>query len=88
MPMEYLWDLAQDELPLMESDMATIDKLRLLYAAGLVEARLPLVYAVLQTAHVLYITGLGCAALRLRDGIDARGACLCHAECDLEPSSD
>lgn len=90
MPMEYLLGLAQDELPLIESDVASIDKLRLLHAAGLVEVRFPPVDSIFQTAQVLYITGLGCATLRAGGGV-AAGPVICPqppSDCDLEPSFD
>ena len=41
MPMEYLQGLARDELPLIESDVTNIDKLRVLRAAGMVAVQLP-----------------------------------------------
>lgn len=66
MPMEYLQGLQRDELPLIESDVGNIDKLRVLSAAGMVEVRLPPVDAPHQKAQVLYVTGLGCATLRAR----------------------
>ena len=37
MPMEYLQGLERDDLPLIESDVGNIDKLRVLRAAGMVE---------------------------------------------------
>ena len=35
MPMEYLRELERDALPLIESDVVNIDKLRVLRAAGM-----------------------------------------------------
>lgn len=64
MPMEYLRELQRDALPLFESDVVNIDKLRVLRAAGMVEVQLPPVDAPQQKAQVLYVTGLGCATLR------------------------
>lgn len=64
MPMEYLRELKRDALPLIESDVVNIDKLRVLRAAGMVEVQLPAVDSPQQKACVLYVTGLGCATLR------------------------
>lgn len=64
MPMEYLRALKRDALPLIESDVVNIDKLRILRAAGMVEVQLPPVDSPQQKAQVLYVTGLGCATLR------------------------
>jgi hypothetical protein len=69
MPMEYLRGLERDALPLIESDVVNIDKLRVLRAAGMVEVRLPPVDSPQQKAQVLYVTGLGCATLRASGGI-------------------
>lgn len=66
MPMEYLQGLERDDLPLIETDASNIDKLRVLHAAGMVEVLLPALDASQPKAKVLYITGLGCATLRLR----------------------
>lgn len=86
MPMEYLRALERDALPLIESDVVNIDKLRILRAAGMVEVQLPPVDSPHQKAQVLYVTGLGCATLR------ACGASvkIHHREshCDLESSYD
>jgi hypothetical protein len=62
--MEYLRDLERDALPLIESDVVNIDKLRILRAAGMVEVQLPPVDSPQQNAQVLFVTGLGCATLR------------------------
>lgn len=63
MPMEFLRNLAEeDRFPLSVSDEADIDKLRVLRAAGMVEAHLP--DAPHQPAQILTITGLGRATLR------------------------
>lgn len=67
MPMEYLRELERDALPLIESDVVNIDKLRILRAAGMVEVQLPAVDSPFQKAQVLYVTGLGCATLRAFD---------------------
>lgn len=64
MPMEYLRGLERDALPLVETNVVNIDKLRILRAAGMVEVRLPPVDSPQQNAQVLYVTGLGCATLR------------------------
>nr|WP_296015398.1 hypothetical protein [uncultured Acidovorax sp.] len=64
MPMEYLRGLERDTLPLIETDVVNIDKLRILRAAGMVEVQLPPVDSPQQNAQVLYVTGLGCATLR------------------------
>lgn len=86
MPMEYLRELERDALPLIESDVVNIDKLRVLHAAGMVEVQLPAVDSPQQKAQVLYITGLGCATLRAygtRLKIPRR-----ELRCDLESSYD
>jgi len=92
MPMRYLLELSQDELPLIESDVENIDTLRVLHAAGLVEVRFLSVDADVQTAQVLFITGLGAATLRACGGATAHvpPAVLSasESECDLEPSFD
>jgi len=63
MPMEFLRDLANSEhFPLTVNDEADIDKVRVLRAAGMVEAHLP--EAAQQPARVIAITGLGRATLR------------------------
>lgn len=64
MPMEYLRELERDSLPVVESDVGNIDKLRVLHAAGMVEVQLPPVDSPCQRAQILYVTGLGCATLR------------------------
>ena len=86
MPMEYLRALERDALPLIESDVVNIDKLRILRAAGMVEVQLPPVDSPHQKAQVLYITGLGCATLRACGSL-VRAP---HREphCDLEASYD
>lgn len=65
MPMEYLRELPRDQLPRIETDVACIDKLRVLSAAGMVEAELPAPDDPRPRARVLAVTGLGCATLRL-----------------------
>lgn len=69
MPMEYLQTLKPEIFPFVEVDMANIDKLRVLRAAGMVEVELPPVDSPRQNAQVLYITGLGCATLRARGAL-------------------
>ncbi|WP_199226751.1 hypothetical protein [Acidovorax sp. HMWF029] len=86
MPMEYLQGLAWDELPLIESDVTNIDKLRVLRAAGMVEVQLPPVDASQPRAKVLYITGLGRATLRARGWPSSESRL--RPLCDLEPSFD
>lgn len=86
MPMEYLRELERDALPLVESDVVNIDKLRVLRAAGMVEVQLPPVDSPCQKARVLYVTGLGCATLRAygsRAKLPRR-----EPRCDLEASLD
>lgn len=86
MPMEYLRELERDALPLFESDVLNIDKLRVLRAAGMVEVQLPPVDSPQQKAQVLYITGLGCATLR---AVAPRWhASRRPVQCDLESSFD
>lgn len=74
MPMEFLRKLADcDRFPLHVSDEADIDKVRVLRAAGMLEAELP--DAPQQPAQVTAITGLGRATLRAqaaRQVIDLR----------------
>jgi hypothetical protein len=84
--MEYLRTLERDALPLIESDVGNIDKLRVLHAAGMVEVQLPPVDSPHQRAQVLFITGLGCATLRAfgsRVRVPHR-----QPRCDLESSLD
>lgn len=86
MPMEYLRQLERDALPLIESDVGNIDKLRVLRAAGMVEVQLPPVDSPHQKAQVLFVTGLGCATLRAygsRSRVPHR-----QPHCDLESSLD
>lgn len=87
MPMEYLRELERDALPLVESDVVNIDKLRVLRAAGMVEVQLPPVDSPHQKANVLYVTGLGCATLRAY-GSRARVLRRREPQCDLESSLD
>ncbi|MCE1194262.1 MAG: hypothetical protein LWW96_19120 [Acidovorax sp.] len=63
MPMELLFSLAQSPLPVTIDKPCDIDKLRVIAAAQLVEARLPEVGAAEQTAEVLAISAQGRAAL-------------------------
>lgn len=86
MPMEYLRELERDALPLIESDVRNIDKLRILRAAGMVEVQLPPVDSPFQKAQVLYVTGLGCATLRAFN--QRRSAPRGESHCDLESSYD
>lgn len=63
MPMEFLRQLAHaDRFPVVVSDESDIDKLRVLHAAGMVEARLPALPH--EPAQIVAITGLGRASLR------------------------
>jgi hypothetical protein len=64
MPMELLQVISSKALPLTVSDMESIDKLRVLHAAGHVLVQLPGVSAEQQVARVLFITELGREALR------------------------
>ena len=66
MPMELLQQISSKALPMRMSDMQSIDKLRVLHAAGHVLVQLPDVNAKRQVAHVLAITELGREALRHR----------------------
>jgi uncharacterized ParB-like nuclease family protein len=84
--MEYLRALERDALPLIESDVVNIDKLRILRAAGMVEVQLPPVDSPQQKAQVLYITGLGCATLRACQSRVRAPRPVAH--CDLEASYD
>jgi hypothetical protein len=63
MPMELLFALAQRGLPQTVHNPSDIDKLRVIAAAELVQARLPEVGAAEQKAEVLSITAQGRAAL-------------------------
>jgi hypothetical protein len=63
MPMELLFALAQRELPVTVDQPCDIDKLRVIAAAQLVEARLPDVDSGEQKAEVLAILPQGRAAL-------------------------
>jgi len=63
MPMEWLFALAQGDLPRTLVDPDEIDKLRVLAAAELVRAQLPDVGASEQTAQVQSITWQGRSAL-------------------------
>lgn len=63
MPMELLFALAQGGLPRTIDNPTDIDKLRVIAAAELVQARLPAVGASDQKALVLSITWQGRAAL-------------------------
>ncbi|EJE49730.1 hypothetical protein PMI14_05735 [Acidovorax sp. CF316] len=64
MPMEFMLELSQGELPRTVDDARGIDCLRVLAAANLVQAVLPEVGGTLQSAQVLAITAEGRAALR------------------------
>ena len=87
MPMEYLRALDHDLLPLTESDVVNIDKLRVLRAAGMVEVQLPPPDAPQQVAKVLYITGLGCATRRAY-GAHLRPTRRAAVSCALDASRD
>jgi hypothetical protein len=63
MPMELLFALAQTELPMSVEKPCDVDKLRVLAAAQLVDARLPDVGARDQVAEVFAISQQGRAAL-------------------------
>ena len=63
MPMELLFVLAQSQLPMTVDAPADVDKLRVLAAAQLVDARLPEVGTPRRTAEVLAISPQGRAAL-------------------------
>ncbi len=63
--MEYLRELERDALPLFESDVLNIDKLRVLRAAGMVDVELPDLDEQRPVARVIAVTGLGCATLRV-----------------------
>ena len=63
MPMEFLRNLAEeDRFPRSVLDEADIDKVRVLRAAGMLEAHLP--DASHHPAQIIAITGLGRATLR------------------------
>lgn len=86
MPMEYLRGLERDALPMIETDVVNIDKLRILRAAGMVEVQLPPVDSPQQNAQILYVTGLGCATLRAQSLPE--GKTRAFARSDLEPFFD
>lgn len=65
MPLDYLRQIAQEDLPLTVKHEAEIDKLRVLQAADLVSVVLSGNTADLQCARVLAITSKGRAALSL-----------------------
>ncbi|WP_036773968.1 hypothetical protein [Polaromonas glacialis] len=65
MPLELLRQISSKALPMTVSDIESVDKLRVLHAAGHVLVQLPGVGAKRQVAHVLAITELGREALRL-----------------------
>lgn len=66
MPLELLRQISSKALPMSLSDMESIDKLRVLHAAGHVLVQLPGVGAKRQVARVLALTELGREALRQR----------------------
>jgi len=66
MPLELLRQISSKALPMSLSDMESIDKLRVLHAAGHVLVQLPGVGAKRQIARVLALTELGREALRQR----------------------
>ena len=63
MPLELLQKFSKEALPLTVTDIAEIDKLRVLKAAGLVVVRLPSPTVRKQFARVLSITPKGQEAL-------------------------
>ncbi|WP_406625996.1 hypothetical protein [Acidovorax sp. SDU_ACID1] len=63
MPMELMVALARGKFPTAVDNPADVDKLRVLAAAGLVEAQLPDVESEAQCAQVFAITPEGKAAL-------------------------
>lgn len=65
--MEFLRQLAQEDLfPMPVIDEADIDKLRVLRAAGMVQADLPGERGSGPSARLIAITGLGRATLRVQ----------------------
>ena len=64
MPLELLREISEKTLPLTVEDSASIDKLRVLRAAGHVAVLLPTPTSENQFARVLAITGEGWAAIR------------------------
>jgi hypothetical protein len=64
MPTELLQKISISPLPMRMRDIESIDKLRVLHAAGHVLVQLPDVSAKQQVALVLAITELGWEALR------------------------
>jgi hypothetical protein len=66
MPLDLLRQISSKALPMSLSDMESIDKLRVLHAAGHVLVQLPGVGAKRQVARVLALTELGREALRQR----------------------
>lgn len=64
MPMEFMLELSQGDLPRTVDDARGIDCVRVLAAAHLVQAVLPEVGSAPQSAQVLAITAEGRAALR------------------------
>lgn len=71
MPVELLREIAKKPLPLTVEDTATIDKLRVLRAAGHVAVLLPAPSSNQPFARVLAITAEGWAALQRLDGTAA-----------------
>ena len=65
-PMELLQQISRKALPMTVSDIESVDKLRVLHAAGHVLVQFPGVGAKRHVAHVLAITELGREALRHR----------------------
>ncbi len=68
MPVELLQEIAKKPLPLTVEDTATIDKLRVLRAAGHVTVLLPAPSSQQAFAKVLAITTEGWTALQRLDG--------------------
>ena len=64
MPVELLQKISRQALPMTVSDMESIDKLRVLHAAGHVLVQLLCVSAEQQVARLLSITQPGWEALR------------------------
>lgn len=67
MPMELLREIAEGSLPMSISEESSIDKIRILAAAGMVIAELPEPGAS-GVALVMTVTGFGRATLKARDG--------------------
>ena len=64
MPVDLLQQISRGPLPRTLENMGDIDRLRVLVAAGMVEAILPDVHSPVQRAEILRISRLGEEALR------------------------